>query len=162
MEFNIEELDISRLNLSGNYYSTSGYVKDRLDKGEQPEDDVLLWIIDPPLMMASAGADKERKQRLMEEAIRQRQNKPANLKIVRLLKAEFYDFMCTESDTYKRERMLSGGNINILIASLSSAIATKVSSSLEIGMVTSFVTLFFIICAKMGKRALCEYFKPEA
>lgn len=80
-----------------------------------------------------------------------------HLGIVKLLKKEFHDFLCTSSKHYKKERQQMGGNINLVIVGLASAIAAKFVS-LEVGLITSFVTVFFQILAKMGKRVICESF----
>jgi|GEM_PF-4359355 len=158
MNFDVDEIDTSKLNLSGGYDLVSMLVKSQLDDGKITDDLTLSWIINSPPIFAAQETDEFEafKRRFLENYLK---NKDSSIQVVQLLKREFYDFMCTDSDYYEKERSSLGENINLMITGISSAIATNLSS-IEIGIITSFVTIFMLIVGKMGKRALCEAFKP--
>jgi hypothetical protein len=48
----------------------------------------------------------------------------------------------------------------MLITGVAAAIATKLAN-VEVGVITSFVTSFIIVVAKVGKKSMCEYCKPK-
>jgi len=157
--FDIDQIDAQKLNLSIEYYGVIDNVKRLLSDGQEVSNEVLSWVINHPPIYAAQESD-ELKKIMEEHAVRYADKKEKSIKFVQLLKNEFYDFLCTESDYYKKERTSIGGNINILITSVATAIATKLGG-LEIGIVTSFITLFFIITGKMGKKAACKYYKAK-
>ncbi len=159
MTLDIDKIDPFELKVETGYYLISEYIKNRLDENETISDEVFSWIINPPAIYNSIESDEIKKAK-KRDALRFNESKEHSIKIVQLLKKEFYNFMCTESKYYQKERISLGGNINLVITGVSSAIATKIGS-LEIGIVTSLVAAFFIVVAKMGKNAVCEYFKPQ-
>lgn len=155
--FNLEELDTKSLSLGGKYFGVIGVLERELEKGEIPSDELLSLIIDTPPIHASARSDEEFRTKALKKAKEYDDGSDERLGIVKLLKKEFYDFLCTSSKHYEKERQQMGGNINLVIVGLASAIAAKFVS-LEVGLITSFVTVFFQILAKMGKRVICESF----
>lgn len=158
MNIDIDNIDTKTLTLSPYFHSISEFVKNRLDEGEIVTDEVVSWIINPVPIYAAAKSDElEKIQR--EHAERYYKKKESSIKLVKAVKAEFYSFLCTDSEDYNKERTQLGGNINAIITGLSSAVAAKLGG-LEIGMVTSFITIFFITVAKMGKNAVCKSYKP--
>jgi hypothetical protein len=159
MTIDIDSIDTKTLTLSPYFFSIAEFIKNRLDEGEIVTDEVVSWVINPLPVYAAAKSDEmEKIQRKHVE--RYYKKKESSIKLVRAIKAEFYSFLCTNSKEYDKERTQLGGNINAIITGLSSAIAAKLGG-LEIGMVTSFVTIFFITVAKMGKNVVCKTYKPD-
>lgn len=157
-EIIFNELDTNKLPLGGYYYSVIGVIKSKLNKGEEITDEILSWIINPPPVIA-ATKGKDSDKLVMELTKEHEKNKPKSLKIVRYIKKELYEFICTDSEFYKKERASLGNNINVFIAGISSAIASR--TSFDIGITTSIVTLIIMMSGKASKRALCEYIKPQ-
>jgi hypothetical protein len=160
LSFNVDDINTKELDLDSGYYSMSFFVESWLDKGTNITDSMLSWMINPPPIFASVDTpefEEYKKKRAIEYALKEKES----ISVVKSIKKEFYDFMCTESEYYQKERSSLGGNVNLFITGVAAAIATKISS-VEIGVITSFVTTFMIIIAKMGKRAMCESFKPES
>lgn len=157
----IGDLDAKTLGIEySSYYAfLFPFYKRTLEEGKIPDEDSLSWIINPPPIYASADdeASREMKKADFEKYV---SKKESSIKIVRTLKAEFFDFLCTKSVRYRKERVLLGGNINTIITGIASAIAAKLGD-LAIGIITSFVTTFILVLAKIGKSALCESFKTN-
>jgi hypothetical protein len=159
MEFNTNEIKFSGLNMSPLGQAVIQLViNPSLKKEQEITDEMYSYIVNPPPIYASADKNTEKRQK--EDYQRYVDKKEESLSLVRLVKKQFYDFLCTESEYYKKERASIGGNINLLITGVSAAIATKVAN-VEIGIVTSFVTCFMIVLGKMGKKAMCEYYQPK-
>ena len=159
MNLNIDDLDTNKLDLGGHYYGVIYFITDQLDRNKEVSDDMLSWIVNPPPIYAAVESD-EIKEAMKNHAKYYQANQEKSLKLVRLLKKEFYDFMCTESEYYAKERALIGGDINLLITGVAAAIVTKMSS-VEMGIVTSFIATFITIVGKMGNKVMCESFKPK-
>lgn len=151
----MDGLDTQSLGLGGNYYSVIQVLEQDLEKHQLPSNEALAMIMDTSANGAE-GMLRTRSIKPIEEP-QPSYGGDQRLGIVKLLKKEFHDFLCTKSKHYQKERMQIGGNINLLIVGLASAIAVKFVS-LEAGVITSFVTVFFKILAKMGKRVICESF----
>lgn len=156
MEINVDDINIDELKL-GAYGFTMSYVL-KGDLFNEVSDEVFSWILNPPPIYNAIG--DEIKEHAKQRAKEYSEKRSESLKITRLLKKEFYDFLCTESEYYKKERSSIGGSINALITGLAATIATKLGN-VEIGIVTSFVTCFIIVLGKIGKKAMCEYCKPK-
>ena len=160
LSFNVDDINTKELDLDSGYYSMSFLMKYWLEKDMEITNSMLSWLINPPPIFASVDTpefEEYKKKRAIEYASKEKES----IRLVKLVKKEFYDFMCTESEYYQKERSALGGNINQVITGISVAIATSLGS-IEIGVVTSFVALFVTIIGKMGKRAMCESFKPES
>ncbi|MEO9851905.1 MAG: hypothetical protein ABJE80_22895 [Reichenbachiella sp.] len=157
MEINVDDINLGDLDIGAYGYSVLQLViAPALKQNQKITDEMYSYIVNPPAIYACA--DDEAENMIEKAHERHVANKGKSLKLVELIKKEFYEFMCTESDYYKKERSTIGGNINVLITGVSAAIATKVGN-VEIGVITSFVVCFITVLSKMGKRAMCEYFK---
>lgn len=75
------------------------------------------------------------------------------------IKREIYDYMCTTSRKYSKERGEAGTTIKQLITILATAIAS--SFHLAIGVVTGAVTIALLSALKIGKNAWCKINTPE-
>jgi len=160
MELNVNDINLSQLDLGGNGIAIIDLViKPSLKSGQEITDMMYSWIVNAPPISASAEENVEERQR--EEYKRYLARQESSLTLVRAIKKEFYDFFCTESEYYQKERASIGGNVNHLITGISAAIATKVAN-VEVGIVTSFVTCFLIVLAKIGKKSMCEFCKPKS
>jgi hypothetical protein len=152
--FNIEEINPDQLNL--NEGKTGIYtIKWILDTWKDPNDEIISWVINSPPFYA-AKVDEELKKRMEAHGRVYSENRDESIRITRLIKKQFYEFLCTDSKNYSKERQLLTGNINNLITGLAAAIATNVGG-IAIGVVTTFVTFFVMLLAKMSKRVACEY-----
>ena len=158
LSFNIDDLDVRELELETTFDIVRMMVEHDLERDKPVSNETLSWIINSPPIYNSIG-DDEIKKAQMKHAEDYRSKKKKSLLFVKQMKKEFYDFMCTESKHYKKERESLGGNINSIITGISAALASKLVS-VEIGVITTFVTTFLIMLGKMGKRSLCETFKP--
>ena len=158
MEINVDEIKLSDLNIGGFGYSVLELIiNPALESNREITDEMYSYIVNPPPIYMSAQKDIE--ERAKKRTQKYLDDKPNSLKLVKLIKGQFYEFICTESEYYKKERTAIGGNINVLITGVSAAIATKLGN-VEIGVVTSFVVCFMTVLAKMGKKTMCEYMKP--
>jgi len=159
MDFNVDDISLKELNIE-DFYSLIEFIKTISQSGKPVSDEMFSWLINPPPIYAAIKTD-EIEEIMKKHAMKYEKNKQKSLTITRSLKKEFYDFMCTESEYYNKERKLIGGNINIVITGVAAAIATKMGN-IEIGIVTSFIAAFIIVLGKVGKKAICESFKPES
>lgn len=75
------------------------------------------------------------------------------------VKREVYDYMCTTSRKYSKERGEAGTTIKQLITILATAIAS--SFHIAIGVVTGAVTIALLSVLKIGKNAWCKVNTPE-
>ena len=76
------------------------------------------------------------------------------------IKGEVYDYLCTTSRKYSKERREAGVTIKNLITILSTAVAS--SFNIAVGVVTGAVTIALLSALKIGKNAWCETHKPKA
>ena len=67
---------------------------------------------------------------------------------------EVYDFLCTNSKTYKDERSKGATHFQSLVAVIASAIGATIH--IGIGILTGLVSIALILVAKMGKNAWCK------
>jgi hypothetical protein len=74
------------------------------------------------------------------------------------IKSEVYDYLCTTSRKYSKERKEAGVTIKNIITILATAIAS--SFSLAVGVLTGAVTLALLSALKIGKHAWCAINKP--
>jgi len=159
MEINIDEINLSELKLGGFGHTViEMLIIPSVDEGKEITDEIYSWIVNPPPIYMSASEKSSDKAKKAQKVYLEKRN--ASLTLVQLMKREFYEFLCTDSKYYRKERLALGSNINVLISGLAVAIATKLKG-VEIGIATSFVTSFMIVLAKIGKRSLCLHYKPE-
>jgi hypothetical protein len=156
--FNIEQIDPEKLNLHEGKW-TIYTIQEILRLYKDPNDEIASWVINTPPIYA-AKEDERMKKHMEEHARRYYGKKDESIRIVQLIRKEFYDFLCTNSKHYAKERLLLNGNINNLIAGLAGAMATMLGG-IEIGVITSFVTFFIMLLAKMSKRVACAYLKGQ-
>lgn len=103
IEYKLEDIDLSELDLGGYGYATVYVIKTSLKYDEPVSDEMYSWIINP--FPAYASANKERMKEIAEkEAKRYQENKEESLKLVKRIKNEFYQFLCTDSDYLKKSR----------------------------------------------------------
>lgn len=74
------------------------------------------------------------------------------------IKGEVYDYLCTTSRKYSKERKEAGSTIKNLITILATAVAS--SFNVAIGVVAGAVTIALLSALKIGKNAWCELNKP--
>jgi hypothetical protein len=159
MKLDANEIKLNELDLGGYGIAVIDLViKPSLERDQEITDIMYSWIINPPPIYASAEKNLAKRQK--EDHDRYLAKQEESLSFTRLVKKEFYDFMCTHSKYYQKERTAIGGNINMLITGVAAAIATKLAN-VEVGVITSFVTSFIIVVAKVGKKSMCEYCKPK-
>ena len=159
MHIDINEISFNELNIESNYLVIE-LIKQRAENREVVTDEIFSWIINPPPIYAAEKSD-ELNDIMKRHAIQYENKKKESIKIVKLIKKEFYDFFCTQSEKYAKERDgLIGKNINTLITGFSAAVATKVYN-IEVGVITSIITAFIITMCKIGKNVTCEFFRPE-
>lgn len=72
---------------------------------------------------------------------------------------EVYDYFCTNSAAYKRERRQASGLFEHTVTIVATALATKLS--LGIGFVMGLVSVAVISVFKMGRNAWCEMRKEQ-
>jgi hypothetical protein len=159
MKLDTTELKLNELNLSTYGIAVIDLIiRPSLEREQEITDIMYSWIVNPPPIYASAekGIEKRQKEDLEKYLAREE----SSLSLVQSVKKEFYDFLCTRSKYYQKERSAIGGNINMLITGVSGAIATKMAN-VEVGIITSFVTSFIIVLAKVGKKSMCEYCKSK-
>ncbi|WP_028766745.1 hypothetical protein [Shewanella fidelis] len=75
------------------------------------------------------------------------------------IKAEIYDYMCTSSRKYSKERKEAGITIKQIITIIATAIAS--SFHIAVGVVTGAVTVALLSFFKIGKNAWCKINTPE-
>lgn len=158
----LNELDVSTLELGRNHQHVEDLVVQDLEQGLVSTNDKLALLFENTTQYTgSRSFDGLRSRSLSDlgEGPNENYSEPARSKIVARLKSEFGDFLCTDSTYYEKERKLGTGNVNTLIAGVAAAIASNLGAlGLEIGLITSFVVLFFRIAAKMGKKVICQSF----
>lgn len=74
------------------------------------------------------------------------------------IKAEVYDYLCTSSRKYSKERKEAGITVKNLITILATAVAS--SFNVAIGVVAGAVTIALLSALKIGKNAWCKLNKP--
>ncbi len=160
MEINVNDINLNELKLGGFGHSVIELmVIPSCKEGKEVTDEIYSWIVNPPAVYMSAANKSDDKAKKAQKVYLNRRNE--SLTLVQLMKKEFYEFLCTESKYYKKERLQIGSNINVVISGLAVAVATKLKG-LEIGIATSFITSFMIVLGKMGKKAMCERYKPSS
>ncbi len=75
------------------------------------------------------------------------------------VKKEVYDFICTKSRKYSKERNLLGKEFKQIVTIISTAIAS--SFSIGIGVVVGIVTTIILSIIKVGQNAWCELQKDN-
>lgn len=75
------------------------------------------------------------------------------------IKGEIYDYFCTKSRKYSKERKEAGVTAKQIITILATAIAS--SFHIAVGVVTGAVTVALLSVLKIGKNAWCKINKPE-
>jgi hypothetical protein len=70
------------------------------------------------------------------------------------IKNEVYDFLCTKSKTYAKERTEGGLTVKNLITIIATAIAA--TFHVAVGVITGAVTLALLSALKIGKNAWCK------
>lgn len=133
-------------------------ISNMAEKGEEISDEVYAYIINPPPVYA-AKKDPEMDEVITKHAKEFVANRAKSLKIVALIKAEFYEFLCTQKTSYKKQRNLIGGNINVLITALGIAIAAKLPQ-INHAIITALIAAFLIAISKMTKKVFCTMIKP--
>lgn len=70
------------------------------------------------------------------------------------IKLEIYDYLCTKSRKYSKER----NEANITVKNIVTILATSLAASfnIAIGVITGAVTLALLSALKIGKNAWCE------
>lgn len=76
------------------------------------------------------------------------------------IKSEVYDYLCTTSKKYSKERNEAGITIKNIITILSTAVAS--SFSIAVGVITGAVTIALLSALKIGKNAWCGINKPAS
>ncbi|MDI4638907.1 MULTISPECIES: hypothetical protein [Halomonadaceae] len=74
------------------------------------------------------------------------------------IKGEVYDYLCTKSRKYSKERKEAGISVKNLIMILATAVAS--SFNVAVGVVTGAVTIAVLSALKIGKNAWCEMNRP--
>ncbi|MEZ2724903.1 hypothetical protein ACBQ21_13025 [Pseudomonas putida] len=75
------------------------------------------------------------------------------------IQSEIYDFLCTSSSTYKKERAEAGVSLKNIIAILATSVAAKFHIAL--GIASGIVTLAIIAAFKLTKNAWCKIQKEK-
>lgn len=75
------------------------------------------------------------------------------------IKSEIYEYMCTTSRKYSKERKEAGITIKQLITILATAIAS--SFHIAVGVITGAVTVALLSFFKIGKNAWCKVNAPK-
>ena len=70
------------------------------------------------------------------------------------VKKEVYEYFCTKSAKYRKERSEASFSLKNILMIISTAIASQFN--LAIGVVTGAVTVAVITVFKVGKNAWCE------
>lgn len=157
MNWNINEISLKELGIEQH-----ALLFELAKKNDILSDETLSWAIELPPFYASA-MDDELKKRIKEEAEQFHKNKPENIKIVKLIKKEFYNFVCTDSEKYKKERgVLLNENINTVIGIVANAIAVTMPNNTKAVIIMPIVTMLIVAVGKMGKNVACAYFNPES
>lgn len=79
--------------------------------------------------------------------------------IWKAIKAEVYNYLCTNSKRYSKERNEAGVTLKNIISIIATAIAS--TYNIAVGIVTGAVTIALLSALKIGKNAWCEVNKPE-
>lgn len=74
------------------------------------------------------------------------------------IKSEVYDYMCTTSRKYSKERKEAGITVKNIVTILATAVAS--SFSIAVGVITGAVTVALLSAMKIGKNAWCGINKP--
>ncbi|MEE2603975.1 MAG: hypothetical protein VX595_12985 [Pseudomonadota bacterium] len=74
------------------------------------------------------------------------------------IKGELFDYLCTTSRKYSKERKEAGITVKNIITILATAVAS--SFDIAVGVVTGAVTIALLSALKIGKNAWCELNKP--
>lgn len=74
------------------------------------------------------------------------------------IKLEVYDYVCTTSRKYSKERKEAGVTIKNIITIIATAVAS--SFSIAVGVITGAVTIALLSALKIGKNAWCGINKP--
>jgi len=75
------------------------------------------------------------------------------------IKGEVYDYFCTTSKKYSKERKDAGITIKNLITVLSTALAS--TFNVAVGVITGAVTIALFSALKIGKNAWCNLNSPS-
>jgi hypothetical protein len=155
--FNIEEIKVDQLNCGLSAYGLIEMFKILSEDGKGVSDETLSWSINNPPIYASHESREfeEFQKKHAEEYINK---KAESIRITKLIKNEFFEFLCTESKLYSKEKSLLHKNINLFITGISSAIATNLGG-IELGIVTPVILAIVVVLSKMSKRIACAYLK---
>lgn len=165
MDFNIENINTSELNLSLSYYLVNELVEDKLRNEQYIDDELLAWIINSPPIYASAQDDEQFESIMKEKAINYLSKQKDSIGFVNLIRKHFYEFLCTDSEKYAELKLAQHKNINELITSLSGIISASIGTHYFgdltkgslIGIITSLVVIYFKIAFSISKNAYCEH-----
>lgn len=155
--FSIEEINVDQLNCGLSAYILIDMFKVLSDDGTGVSDETLSWSINYPPFFASLE-NKENKKFQKKQAEEYIKKKDESIRITKLIKHEFFEFLCTQSSYYGKEKSLLNNNINHLIIGISSAIATNLGG-LELGIVTPVILALVVVLSKMTKQIACAYLK---
>lgn len=75
------------------------------------------------------------------------------------IKNEVYDYLCTKSRKYSKERNEAGSVLRQIITIISTAIGSLFS--IAVGLVTGAVTIAIMSALKIGKNAWCNLNRPD-
>lgn len=70
------------------------------------------------------------------------------------IKSEIYDYLCTKSKKYTKERKEAGVTIKNIVTIIATAVAAKFS--IAVGVITGAVTVALMSALKIGKNAWCQ------
>ena len=161
--FKIEEINPSLLGFNKYEFDANLYYVKILVESDEYDgkitDETISWVINHPPIFA-AKVDEKMEKIMRESAENYAKKRPESIKLVQLIKNELFDFLCTKSKEYQKERLQINGNINVLIKSLAAAIATTLGG-IELGIVISIIVAFFHVISKMGKNIACKYLQSE-
>lgn len=153
--FNIEEIKVDQINCGLSAYGLIEMFKVLSEDGQGVSDETLSWSINNPPIYASLG-NKEIEEFQKKHTEEYLNKKGESVRIAKLIKKEFFEFLCTDSPFYEKEKSLITKNINLLITGLSTAIATNLGG-IELGTVTPVLLALVVVVSRMSKRVACNY-----
>ncbi len=75
------------------------------------------------------------------------------------IKFEVYDYLCTTSKKYSKERSEAGNTVKSIITIIATAIASHFN--IAVGVITGALTIALLSALKIGKNAWCEANRPD-
>ena len=85
-------------------------------------------------------------------------NREQSQSMLEAIKKELYDFICTNSSKYKKERIKAGTSIENTLKVLATALGGIYGVAAAV--ITGAIVVLLISFAKIGKNAWCELKKP--